>query len=166
MLLCSGDHSGRWLINIRCQGVSLGVLEWVALRGDETLVRCVMHLTPSAPRGQLCSPFLPSTRAGVGREECVSRERALSFPAFSPCRTHSRLVLVLFPCSHINSDSFLCDCQLKWLPQWLVEKELQSFVVATCAHPESLKSKSIFAILPESFVCGKSCLCVSRLYEG
>uniref|UniRef100_A0A663M140 Leucine rich repeats and immunoglobulin like domains 1 n=1 Tax=Athene cunicularia TaxID=194338 RepID=A0A663M140_ATHCN len=54
---------------------------------------------------------------------------------------------------HINSDSFLCDCQLKWLPQWLVEKELQSFVVATCAHPESLKSKSIFAILPESFVC-------------
>ncbi|XP_062441879.1 leucine-rich repeats and immunoglobulin-like domains protein 1 [Rhea pennata] len=54
---------------------------------------------------------------------------------------------------HINSDSFLCDCQLKWLPQWLVEKELQSFVVATCAHPESLKSKSIFAVLPESFVC-------------
>ncbi|XP_037243223.1 leucine-rich repeats and immunoglobulin-like domains protein 1 isoform X1 [Falco rusticolus] len=54
---------------------------------------------------------------------------------------------------HINSDSFLCDCQLKWLPQWLAEKELQSFVVATCAHPESLKSKSIFAIQPESFVC-------------
>ncbi|XP_069722421.1 leucine-rich repeats and immunoglobulin-like domains protein 1 isoform X2 [Phaenicophaeus curvirostris] len=54
---------------------------------------------------------------------------------------------------HINSDSFLCDCQLKWLPQWLAEKGLQSFVVATCAHPESLKSKSIFAILPESFVC-------------
>ncbi|KAI1234549.1 hypothetical protein IHE44_0003605 [Lamprotornis superbus] len=54
---------------------------------------------------------------------------------------------------HMNSDSFLCDCQLKWLPQWLVEKELQSFVVATCAHPESLKSKSIFAIQPESFVC-------------
>ncbi|XP_040537838.1 leucine-rich repeats and immunoglobulin-like domains protein 1 isoform X4 [Gallus gallus] len=54
---------------------------------------------------------------------------------------------------HINSDSFLCDCQLKWLPPWLLERELQSFVVATCAHPESLKSKSIFAVLPESFVC-------------
>ncbi|NXA37786.1 LRIG1 protein, partial [Eudromia elegans] len=54
---------------------------------------------------------------------------------------------------HINSDSFLCDCQLKWLPPWLVEKELQAFVVATCAHPEALKSKSIFAVLPESFVC-------------
>lgn len=101
-----------------------------------------------------------------GGEECDQHERAGSFAAFSPRRSHSRLVLVLFPCSHINSDSFLCDCQLKWLPPWLVEKELQSFVVATCAHPESLKSKSIFAVLPESFVCGKSCLCVLRLYEG
>ncbi|KAM7170867.1 leucine-rich repeats and immunoglobulin-like domains protein 1 [Macrochelys suwanniensis] len=54
---------------------------------------------------------------------------------------------------HINSDSFLCDCQLKWLPQWLAEKEQQPFVVATCAHPESLKSKSIFAVPTESFVC-------------
>uniref|UniRef100_A0A8C8SI05 Leucine rich repeats and immunoglobulin like domains 1 n=1 Tax=Pelusios castaneus TaxID=367368 RepID=A0A8C8SI05_9SAUR len=54
---------------------------------------------------------------------------------------------------HINSDSFLCDCQLKWLPQWLAEKEQQPFVVATCAHPESLKSKSIFAVPAESFVC-------------
>lgn len=54
---------------------------------------------------------------------------------------------------HINSDSFLCDCQLKWLPLWLAEKEQQPFVVATCAHPESLKSKSIFAVPTESFVC-------------
>uniref|UniRef100_A0A8C0QQ81 Leucine rich repeats and immunoglobulin like domains 1 n=1 Tax=Chelonoidis abingdonii TaxID=106734 RepID=A0A8C0QQ81_CHEAB len=54
---------------------------------------------------------------------------------------------------HINSDSFLCDCQLKWLLQWLAEKEQQPFVVATCAHPESLKSKSIFAVPTESFVC-------------
>ncbi|XP_060095486.1 leucine-rich repeats and immunoglobulin-like domains protein 1 isoform X2 [Heteronotia binoei] len=54
---------------------------------------------------------------------------------------------------HINSESFLCDCHLKWLPQWLPRKELQSFVVATCAHPESLKGKSIFDVVPESFVC-------------
>lgn len=54
---------------------------------------------------------------------------------------------------HVNSESFLCDCQLKWLPQWLTRKELQSFVVATCAHPETLKGRSIFDVLPESFVC-------------
>uniref|UniRef100_A0A8C3H4E6 Leucine rich repeats and immunoglobulin like domains 1 n=1 Tax=Corvus moneduloides TaxID=1196302 RepID=A0A8C3H4E6_CORMO len=71
--------------------------------------------------------------------------RSIQADAFARMRSLQQL--------HINSDSFLCDCQLKWLPQWLVEKELQSFVVATCAHPESLKSKSIFAIQPESFVC-------------
>ncbi|NWR16183.1 LRIG1 protein, partial [Emberiza fucata] len=71
--------------------------------------------------------------------------RSIQADAFARMRSLKQL--------HINSDSFLCDCQLKWLPQWLVEKELQSFVVATCAHPESLKSKSIFAIQPESFVC-------------
>ncbi|XP_015273496.1 PREDICTED: leucine-rich repeats and immunoglobulin-like domains protein 1 [Gekko japonicus] len=54
---------------------------------------------------------------------------------------------------HINSESFLCDCHLKWLPQWLTRKELQPFVVATCAHPESLKGRSIFDVVPESFVC-------------
>ncbi|XP_062978120.1 leucine-rich repeats and immunoglobulin-like domains protein 1 isoform X2 [Elgaria multicarinata webbii] len=53
----------------------------------------------------------------------------------------------------INSESFLCDCQLKWLPQWLTKKELQPFVEATCAHPESLKGRNIFDVVPESFVC-------------
>ncbi|XP_004854229.1 leucine-rich repeats and immunoglobulin-like domains protein 1 isoform X4 [Heterocephalus glaber] len=54
---------------------------------------------------------------------------------------------------HINSESFLCDCQLKWLPPWLVSKTLQAFVTATCAHPESLKGQSIFSVPPEGFVC-------------
>ncbi|XP_060127311.1 leucine-rich repeats and immunoglobulin-like domains protein 1 [Zootoca vivipara] len=53
----------------------------------------------------------------------------------------------------INSESFLCDCQLKWLPQWLTNRELQPFVEATCAHPESLKGRSIFDVAAESFVC-------------
>lgn len=112
-----------------------------------------------------CRPFLPSTPAeGKGGMWLTWKGRELCSPP--SVQNSQRAVLDLFPCSHINSDSFLCDCQLKWLPPWLVEKELQSFVVATCAHPESLKSKSIFAVLPESFVCGKSCLCVLRLYEG
>ncbi|XP_070594282.1 leucine-rich repeats and immunoglobulin-like domains protein 1 isoform X1 [Erythrolamprus reginae] len=53
----------------------------------------------------------------------------------------------------INSESFLCDCQLKWLPLWLTKKKQQLFVEATCAHPESLKGKSILEVVPESFVC-------------
>ncbi|XP_069499886.1 leucine-rich repeats and immunoglobulin-like domains protein 1 [Ambystoma mexicanum] len=54
---------------------------------------------------------------------------------------------------HVNSHSFLCDCHLKWFPQWLTSKGLQSNVVATCAHPESLKNASIFNVASEKFVC-------------
>ncbi|XP_073476080.1 leucine-rich repeats and immunoglobulin-like domains protein 3 isoform X1 [Aquarana catesbeiana] len=54
---------------------------------------------------------------------------------------------------HLNSSSLLCDCQLKWLPQWLTENKLQKFVKANCAHPQSLKDKSIFAVSVNGFVC-------------
>ncbi|TWW61778.1 Leucine-rich repeats and immunoglobulin-like domains protein 1 [Takifugu flavidus] len=53
----------------------------------------------------------------------------------------------------IQSDSFLCDCQLQWLPGWLVSRLLQASVSATCAHPEGLKGTSIFQAPPSSFVC-------------
>uniref|UniRef100_A0A8C9XPG0 Leucine rich repeats and immunoglobulin like domains 1 n=1 Tax=Sander lucioperca TaxID=283035 RepID=A0A8C9XPG0_SANLU len=53
----------------------------------------------------------------------------------------------------IQSDSFLCDCQLHWLPDWLVTRGLQAGVNATCAHPESLKGTSIFQAPSNSFVC-------------
>uniref|UniRef100_A0A8C2XAB3 Leucine rich repeats and immunoglobulin like domains 1 n=1 Tax=Cyclopterus lumpus TaxID=8103 RepID=A0A8C2XAB3_CYCLU len=53
----------------------------------------------------------------------------------------------------IQSNSFLCDCQLHWLPDWLVTRGLQAGVNATCAHPESLKGTSIFQAAPTSFVC-------------
>nr|XP_020448576.1 leucine-rich repeats and immunoglobulin-like domains protein 1 isoform X2 [Monopterus albus]XP_020448577.1 leucine-rich repeats and immunoglobulin-like domains protein 1 isoform X3 [Monopterus albus] len=53
----------------------------------------------------------------------------------------------------IQSDSFLCDCQLHWLPDWLVTRGLQAGINATCAHPESLKGASIFQAPSSSFVC-------------
>ncbi|XP_065740620.1 leucine-rich repeats and immunoglobulin-like domains protein 1 isoform X2 [Phocoena phocoena] len=71
--------------------------------------------------------------------------RSVQFDAFVKMKNLKEL--------HISSDSFLCDCQLKWLPPWLLGRTLQGFVTATCAHPESLKGQSIFAVPPESFVC-------------
>ncbi|XP_023569109.1 leucine-rich repeats and immunoglobulin-like domains protein 1 isoform X2 [Octodon degus] len=71
--------------------------------------------------------------------------RSIQFDAFVKMKNLKEL--------HMNSESFLCDCQLKWLPPWLVSRTLQAFVTATCAHPESLKGQSIFSIPPESFVC-------------
>lgn len=60
-------------------------------------------------------------------------------------------------CSDIQSDSFLCDCQLDWFPEWLVTRGLQPGVQATCAHPENLKGTSIYQAPPQSFVCRKQC---------
>ncbi|XP_063071016.1 leucine-rich repeats and immunoglobulin-like domains protein 1 [Engraulis encrasicolus] len=54
---------------------------------------------------------------------------------------------------HIQSDSFLCDCQLQWLPAWLSGRGLTGAVSATCAHPESLKGTSVFQAPADSFVC-------------
>ncbi|XP_037655857.1 leucine-rich repeats and immunoglobulin-like domains protein 1 isoform X2 [Choloepus didactylus] len=71
--------------------------------------------------------------------------RSVQFDAFVKMKNLKEL--------HLSSDSFLCDCQLKWLPPWLMGRMLQAFVTATCAHPESLKGQSIFSVLPESFVC-------------
>ncbi|KAH0502448.1 Leucine-rich repeats and immunoglobulin-like domains protein 1, partial [Microtus ochrogaster] len=73
--------------------------------------------------------------------------RSIQFDAFAKMKNLKEL--------HISSESFLCDCQLKWLPPWLVGRMLQAFVTATCAHPESLKGQSIFSVLPDSFVCAK-----------
>lgn len=54
---------------------------------------------------------------------------------------------------HLNSESFLCDCHLTWLPAWLTSKKLQSSVKAVCAHPESLQGKSIFSVPAKDFLC-------------
>ncbi|XP_047204796.1 leucine-rich repeats and immunoglobulin-like domains protein 1 [Girardinichthys multiradiatus] len=53
----------------------------------------------------------------------------------------------------IQSNSFLCDCQLQWLPIWLQMHGLQAGVNATCAHPVSLQGTSIFEAPQNSFVC-------------
>lgn len=71
--------------------------------------------------------------------------RSIQPEAFSKMRSLRNLL--------IQSDSFLCDCQLHWFPEWLLSRGLQTGVEATCAHPETLKGTSIFQAPPESFVC-------------
>ncbi|XP_061839612.1 leucine-rich repeats and immunoglobulin-like domains protein 3 [Nerophis lumbriciformis] len=53
----------------------------------------------------------------------------------------------------LNTSSLLCDCQLKWLPVWVAEQTFLPAINASCAHPQTLKSRSVFAIGPEEFVC-------------
>lgn len=94
-----------------------------------------------------------TARAGWRGGSFQAQVRGCPFCAVAPHVTLSSLRLAF---SHISSDSFLCDCQLKWLPPWLLGRTLQSFVTATCAHPEALKGQSIFSVPLESFVCGKT----------
>ncbi|XP_048468090.1 leucine-rich repeats and immunoglobulin-like domains protein 2 isoform X2 [Rhincodon typus] len=53
----------------------------------------------------------------------------------------------------LNTSSLLCDCQLKWLPQFLKEKQFQHMVTANCAHPVWLAGKNIFNVDAEDYIC-------------
>ncbi|NXD77727.1 LRIG2 protein, partial [Halcyon senegalensis] len=53
----------------------------------------------------------------------------------------------------LNTSSLLCDCQLKWLPQWLADSHLQQAVSVSCAHPEWLAGQSLLSVDPADFVC-------------
>jgi len=57
-------------------------------------------------------------------------------------------------CRILNTSSLLCDCQLKWLPQWLTDSRLQQAVNVSCAHPEWLAGQSLLSVDPDDFVCG------------
>uniref|UniRef100_A0A665TUR1 Ig-like domain-containing protein n=1 Tax=Echeneis naucrates TaxID=173247 RepID=A0A665TUR1_ECHNA len=54
---------------------------------------------------------------------------------------------------HLNTSSLLCDCQLKWLPIWVAEQTFLPCVNASCAHPQMLKGRSVFAVSQDEFVC-------------
>lgn len=56
---------------------------------------------------------------------------------------------------HLNTSSLLCDCQLKWFPLWVAENAFLSLGNASCAHPQLLKAKSVFAVSQDEFVCGE-----------
>uniref|UniRef100_A0A8C7MDX1 Leucine rich repeats and immunoglobulin like domains 1 n=1 Tax=Oncorhynchus kisutch TaxID=8019 RepID=A0A8C7MDX1_ONCKI len=71
--------------------------------------------------------------------------RSIQPEAFSKMRSLRNLL--------IQSDSFLCDCQLNWFPEWLMTRGLQTGVEATCVHPEILKGTSVFQAPPDRFVC-------------
>ncbi|XP_008314176.1 leucine-rich repeats and immunoglobulin-like domains protein 3 [Cynoglossus semilaevis] len=53
----------------------------------------------------------------------------------------------------LNTSSLLCDCQLKWLPVWVAEQTFLPCVNASCAHPQMLKGRSVFAVSQDEFVC-------------
>lgn len=55
----------------------------------------------------------------------------------------------------LNSSSLLCDCQLKWIPEWLhANVELASSVDLKCGHPEILFGLAVQEVSALNFTCG------------
>ncbi|XP_056461456.1 leucine-rich repeats and immunoglobulin-like domains protein 2 isoform X2 [Gadus chalcogrammus] len=53
----------------------------------------------------------------------------------------------------LNTTSLLCDCQLQWLGQWLIDSHFHQSVSAVCAHPANLVGRDILSVTAEEFVC-------------
>ena len=53
---------------------------------------------------------------------------------------------------NLNSSSLLCDCNLRWFPEYINLTQLRG-VTAECAHPENLKSRSLVTIESDLFTC-------------
>ncbi|MEE6493344.1 hypothetical protein FKM82_016793 [Ascaphus truei] len=53
----------------------------------------------------------------------------------------------------LNTSNLLCDCQLKWFPQWLIDSSFQKSVNVSCAHPDWLAGRSLLSVDSEDFIC-------------
>ncbi|KAJ3602044.1 hypothetical protein NHX12_029804, partial [Muraenolepis orangiensis] len=53
----------------------------------------------------------------------------------------------------LNTTSLLCDCQLQWLGQWLIDNQFHQSVSAACAHPAGLVGRDILSVSAEELVC-------------
>nr|XP_050027709.1 leucine-rich repeats and immunoglobulin-like domains protein 3 [Dermacentor andersoni] len=88
--------------------------------------------------------------AGLGRLRSLDLSRnpitTISQGTFTPLRR--RLTTLL-----LDSSSLLCDCNLLWLPAWIVRKGFQESVKVRCGHPPALEGLPVLNIAAENFTC-------------
>lgn len=65
------------------------------------------------------------------------------------------LYCVFYFLSDLNTSSLLCDCNLKWLGQWLTDSLFQQSCTAVCVYPTPLAGRSVSSVPLEEFVCGE-----------
>lgn len=51
----------------------------------------------------------------------------------------------------LNTTSLICDCNLKWFPEWLRRTKVSTHTY--CAYPDSLKRKSLISLSPNNLTC-------------
>ncbi|QQP56635.1 Leucinerich repeats and immunoglobulinlike domains 3, partial [Caligus rogercresseyi] len=53
----------------------------------------------------------------------------------------------------IDSESFLCDCYLRWFPDFINKTRVTGLNQAVCAHPSNLKGRRVLYVPIEYFTC-------------
>ncbi|KAH7947869.1 hypothetical protein HPB52_016419 [Rhipicephalus sanguineus] len=53
----------------------------------------------------------------------------------------------------LDSSSLLCDCNLLWLPAWIMRKGFQKTVNVRCGHPPALEGQRVLDIAADNFTC-------------
>lgn len=92
----------------------------------------------------------PRAFAGLGRLTALDLSRnpiaTIHQSTFTPLR---RKLTSL----KLDTDSLLCDCNLRWLPAWIASMGFQGKVRVYCGHPLALKGRSVLDVSSENFTC-------------
>ena len=57
-------------------------------------------------------------------------------------------------CSDLSNNPFLCDCELRWLPQFRMDSPPLIFNAGTCNAPASLSGMDLGTLTEDQFICG------------
>lgn len=70
---------------------------------------------------------------------------------------------VLFLCSsrHFNTDSLICDCNLKWVLQWARNASVRIAEETVCAYPSALQGLSFRNLKENQLICGELHWCLT-----
>lgn len=65
------------------------------------------------------------------------------------------IVLILCLCRHFNTDSLICDCNLRWVLQWARNASVRIAEETVCAYPRALHGLSLYNLKESQLICGE-----------
>ena len=104
----------------------------------------------------------PSARCTASRP--CERKHSHTHTILGSVPLHSVLIWLMscplwFPISHLAQNPFVCDCNVKWLADFLRSNPIETSG-ARCASPRRLANKRIAQIKSNKFRCSGQCVCV------
>ena len=62
--------------------------------------------------------------------------------------------MYVIACSDLRNNPFLCDCELRWFPQFLADTRPLILMAGTCNAPASFSGMALDSLTEEQFTCG------------